>query len=337
MGHATSFLAELTWAEFGEAAAKGTPVLLPVGSTEQHGVHLPLNTDQLLPTEVCRRVTALRQALVAPTICYGYKSQQRAGGGNWYPGTLSLDGGTLTALVKTVLTELGRHGIRQMCLVNGHYENLWFLHEAVDLALRELKWDGVRDARIVLLSYWDFISPETIARIGDYELYRYEDALPFAHVVRGADEIKRRAELRLALAERLFLQGQNDVEIAPEALQEVAHPGERQSEPLERQDGGQAFSIRAAIGAPALGRTERLQQPLAFVDAQRLDRHAEAGGEIGGGVSRAGHGSPSCVPVGGTHRGMEPDPGSGARPIASRCDARRGVRPGGGCGPGAPV
>lgn len=165
MSRSTSFLAELTWAEFGEAAAKGTPVLLPVGSTEQHGLHLPLNTDQLLPTEVCRRVTAIRPALVAPTICYGYKSNQRAGGGNWFPGTLSLDGATLTAWVKNVLTELGRHGVRQMCLVNGHYENSWFLHEAIDLALRELRWDGVRDARIVLLSYWDFITPETITKL----------------------------------------------------------------------------------------------------------------------------------------------------------------------------
>jgi creatinine amidohydrolase len=162
----SSFIAELTWKEFQEAAAQqAQPILLPMGSTEQHGLHLPLNTDQLLPTEVCRRVTMASPALIAPTLTYGYKSQQRAGGGNWFPGTLSLDGATLIALVKTVLLELARHGVRRFCIVNGHYENSWFLHEAVDLALKELRWDGVRDARIVLLSYWDFIDPQTISKI----------------------------------------------------------------------------------------------------------------------------------------------------------------------------
>lgn len=159
-------LAELAWDEFRDAAAGGTrPVLLPMGSTEQHGLHLPLNTDQLLPAEVSRRVASMQPALIAPTLTFGYKSQQRAGGGNWFPGTLSLDGATLVGLVKTVLTELARHGVRRFCIVNGHFENSWFLHEAVDLALKELRWDGVRDARVILLSYWDFIGPDTIARI----------------------------------------------------------------------------------------------------------------------------------------------------------------------------
>ena len=166
MKAASNFVAELTWDEFRKAAAEAAkPIMLPMGSTEQHGLHLPLNTDQLLPTEVSRRVALAHPALIAPTLTYGYKSQQRAGGGNWFPGTLSLDGSTLVALVKTVLLELARHGVRRFCIVNGHYENSWFLHEAVDLALKELRWDGVRDARILLLSYWDFIDPDTIAKL----------------------------------------------------------------------------------------------------------------------------------------------------------------------------
>lgn len=162
----STMLGELTWDGFRDAVADGTrPVLLPMGSTEQHGLHLPLNTDQLLPTEVSRRVAAMQSALIAPTLTFGYKSQQRAGGGNWFPGTLSLDGATLVGLVKNVLTELGRHGVRKFCIVNGHYENSWFLHEAVDLALKEMRWDGVRDARVILMSYWDYIGPDTIAKI----------------------------------------------------------------------------------------------------------------------------------------------------------------------------
>ena len=162
----SGFLAELSWDRFRDAVAGGdVPVLIPAGSTEQHGLHLPLNTDQLLPTEVCRRVSEQRRALIAPTLTFGYKSQQKAGGGNWFPGTLSLDGSHLVGWVKNVLTELGRHGVRNICIVNGHYENSWFLHEAVDLALREMRWDGVTDARIMLTSYWDYIGRDTIERI----------------------------------------------------------------------------------------------------------------------------------------------------------------------------
>src|SRR3712207_6089766 len=79
------FLAELSWPEFREKAAANVPVFLPLGATEQHGPHLAMNVDVVLPTAVCERVARKVGGLVPPTIPYGYKSRPRSGGGEAFP------------------------------------------------------------------------------------------------------------------------------------------------------------------------------------------------------------------------------------------------------------
>lgn len=162
----SAFASELTWPEY-EAAVRGgqTPILIPIGSMEQHGHHMPLHVDVLLPTEFARRVALEIDALVAPPFTYGYKSHQKSGGGNHMPGTTSLDGATLVSALKDVIKEFARHGARKICLVNGHYENSWFIIEGIDLALRELRWDGVTDVKIIVLSYWDFVDKSAISKL----------------------------------------------------------------------------------------------------------------------------------------------------------------------------
>ncbi len=162
----TAFASELTWPDYDAAVRDGTtPILIPIGAMEQHGHHMPLHVDVLLPTEFARRVAAQIGALVAPPFTYGYKSHQKSGGGNHLPGTTSLDGATLVAALKDVVKEFTRHGVRKICLVNGHFENSWFIVEAIDLALRELRWDGVTDLKVVVLSYWDFVHKEAICEL----------------------------------------------------------------------------------------------------------------------------------------------------------------------------
>jgi creatinine amidohydrolase len=161
MKHSTAFASELTWPDYAAAVQGGqTPILIPIGSMEQHGHHMPLHVDVLLPTEFARRVALEIGALVAPPFTYGYKSHQKSGGGNHLPGTTSLDGATLVAALKDVVKEFARHGVRRICLVNGHFENSWFIVEGIDLALRELRWDGITDLKVVVLSYWDFVHKE---------------------------------------------------------------------------------------------------------------------------------------------------------------------------------
>lgn len=162
------FAAELTWPVYDAAVREGsTPILIPIGSMEQHGHHMPLHVDVLLPTEFARRAALEIGGLVAPPFTYGYKSHQKSGGGNHLPGTTSLDGATLVAALRDVIKEFARHGVRKICLVNGHFENSWFIVEGIDLALRELRWGGIDDIKIVVLSYWDFVDQDTITKLYD--------------------------------------------------------------------------------------------------------------------------------------------------------------------------
>ena len=159
-------IGELAWPEYNRLVKDGkTTVLLPIGALEQHGHHMSMNPDVLLPTAIAERVAQRVGALVAPAIAYGYKSQQKSGGGNHMPGTTSLDGLTLTSTIKDVLKEFARHGVRKVAMVNGHFENSMFIVEGVDLAIRELRWEGIRDFAVVVLSYWDFVTEDTIQTI----------------------------------------------------------------------------------------------------------------------------------------------------------------------------
>lgn len=159
-------IGELNWREYqGRVRDGGTPVFLPLGALEQHGPHMSMNVDVLLPTSMSELVARQVGGLVAPPITYGYKSQVKSGGGNHMPGTTSLDGATLIQVVRNLLCEFARHGVRKIVAMNGHFENSMFLTEGVDLALRDLRRDGVRDMRVMMLSYWDFIGDAHIPRL----------------------------------------------------------------------------------------------------------------------------------------------------------------------------
>lgn len=156
------FMAELSWPEFQRRVAAGAPVFLPLGSTEQHGPHMAMNVDVVLPTAVCERVAREVGGLVAPTIPYGYKSMPRSGGGEAFPGTTSLDAHTFSLVVRDVVRSLGHDGVRRLVVLNGHFENAWPAVEGVDLGLRELRRDGIADMQLMRLEYWDFVRRETL-------------------------------------------------------------------------------------------------------------------------------------------------------------------------------
>jgi creatinine amidohydrolase len=163
MARALIRIADLTWPEFAERVAGSPIVFLPTGSVEQHGPHLPLLTDVILPVAVAEAVAERIGGLVAPPVTYGYKSQPKSGGGNHFPGTLSLDASVFIGLVRNIVNELARHGVRKVVLFDGHMENQWFLVEAADLAIRDQRAQGVTNLRIVKLGYWEFISKATEA------------------------------------------------------------------------------------------------------------------------------------------------------------------------------
>lgn len=164
MNHA--FLAHTTAPDFAQWLDQASAtVLIPVGALEQHGPHLPLGTDAILSTCMSVGVAERIDAKVSPAFTYGYKSQQKSGGGNHLRGTVSLDAGTLIGTTREITRSFLQQGARNVVFVNGHYENYQFLYEGVDLALRDLGLSKPHGPSVLLLSYWDYVSEETLGTV----------------------------------------------------------------------------------------------------------------------------------------------------------------------------
>jgi len=151
-------MAEMTSPEFAERIAAGAVVFIPTGTTEQHGPHLPLGVDFQLPQAMALEVARTLDGIVTPPIPFGYKSMPRSGGGPFFAGTIGLDGTTFSHLIRDLIRELVRHGVHKICVLDGNYENLWFINEGVDLAYRELKDTGLK---VMVLQHWDFLTEQT--------------------------------------------------------------------------------------------------------------------------------------------------------------------------------
>ena len=149
----------MIWEEYRDEVGRRI-VILPVGSLEQHGPHLPLNVDVVIPTSLAKMVAEELGAMVLPTIAYGYKSHPTSGGGQLFPGTTSLNGVTLINLTLDILRETYRHGGRKILILNGHYENVAFVTEAIELFVEDAK-----DALVLLLSWWDQVSDEMVDEV----------------------------------------------------------------------------------------------------------------------------------------------------------------------------
>jgi len=152
---------QLTWQDVGERLDAGAVVLLPIGANEGHGHHLPLATDTLIATHVCEEVAERVDALIAPAVPWGYKSQMRTGGGHHRTGNIGLWADTLASLVSEVIVDLIEKGVRRAALINGHYENTWFLVEACHRAVREA---GLAEGELRILStaWWDVTDAEML-------------------------------------------------------------------------------------------------------------------------------------------------------------------------------
>lgn len=172
--HRGGLMEEMTWPEVKAAADAGLPVVLPVGSTEQHGPHLPLNTDCVLPVGIALRACREVPLVVAPPIRFGARSRPLTGGGEDFPGTVSLSVKTLVDTVGDVLDGLARGGFVRICVLNFHYENAGVLWEATDIAARR----HPRARFIVIESALPELSADEIEQIfqGDFQGWDIEHA-----------------------------------------------------------------------------------------------------------------------------------------------------------------
>jgi creatinine amidohydrolase len=145
---------EISTKEAARAAKTGKTVILPIGSVEEHGEHLPLSTDSIQPEFVALEVAKRTKCLVAPTLKYGVCNSTRG-----FPGTISITFEALHKIVKDILEEFVRNGFVRILVLSGHAGQSHMA--ALRLAAQEVIWKNEnknleRRVRIMVCSDYDF-------------------------------------------------------------------------------------------------------------------------------------------------------------------------------------
>lgn len=183
-------LQQSTWAEVEAYLARSKGVIVPIGSTEQHGPNGPIGTDAICPEVVALGVETVEDVLVAPTLAYGMAQHHLA-----FPGTISLKPATLLLMLKDVISSLARHGFERIYFLNGHGGNI----ATVTAAFSEIYAEQGAAAPRLKLHNW-FLGPRV--RKLSKELY-------------GDSEGSHATPSEISLAWHAWPQAVKDVEITP--------------------------------------------------------------------------------------------------------------------------
>ena len=114
----------MTWPEVAQAAKDGRVAVVPVATIEDHGRHLPIDTDLFLCASVCEAAVsrARGRAVLVPPISHGFSPHHMD-----FPGTISVSAEAFIRYGTDVCTSLAAHGFRKILLVNGHGSNTPFV------------------------------------------------------------------------------------------------------------------------------------------------------------------------------------------------------------------
>jgi creatinine amidohydrolase len=106
---------ELSMPEVEKAAKKGKVVIIPCGSIEEHGSHLPLCTDSIQAEYVSLEVAKQVECLVAPPLRYGLCNSTKN-----FPGTITISFDSLRNIMADILEEFVRNGFKKLLIITGH-------------------------------------------------------------------------------------------------------------------------------------------------------------------------------------------------------------------------
>ncbi len=134
-----------TWQEVEEYLRKRNDVVLPVGSTEQHGPSGPCGTDAIVAEELALELHEDRRAAILPTLEFGVSNAHLG-----FPGTVALRPMTMIALLRDTFMSLAAHGFRRVLVINAHPGSC----SALDAAAAQFHAD-LPDARCVVINWWD--------------------------------------------------------------------------------------------------------------------------------------------------------------------------------------
>ena len=145
---------ELYDPEFRELIKSKKPtIIIPVGSIEQHGAHLPISTDSDIVTEIASRQAKKCDFIVLPTISYGVSLEHEP------LFNLSLEENNLRKTLDDIIVSLNKNHIKKIIILNGHHGNL----KTIDSAGAEIECDRIAYPYrfyISKFSYWHFMKHE---------------------------------------------------------------------------------------------------------------------------------------------------------------------------------
>ncbi|MEC4684847.1 MAG: creatininase family protein [Nitrospirota bacterium] len=132
---------EITMEEFKKGLKKTKTLIIPFGTVEEHGRHLPLSTDTIIAVEVLRLVEDKRKVFIAPPLHYGVCTTTRL-----HPGTISITPETLRRITLDMVRDSFQKGIKNFILISGHGGGLHMnaLKEVAEILVEEIK--GIRIA-----------------------------------------------------------------------------------------------------------------------------------------------------------------------------------------------
>lgn len=179
---------EMTMPEFEAGLDRTQTVLIPFGSVEEHGSHLPLSTDTLEAYEVAKKAAQLIPLFVAPPVHYGNCRSTAC-----HPGTISISTTTLKSLFKDIVRSLRSHGIRNFIALSGHAggAHRMALQEAGEELITEYS-----DIEIAVVTEFDLARDEGCGLIvtpgdshaGEIETSRIMHSHP--HLVKGSSPME---------------------------------------------------------------------------------------------------------------------------------------------------
>jgi creatinine amidohydrolase len=151
------YLPHMTWEEVEQYLRTSDMVIIPVGSIEQHGKHLPLGSDIIAAVETSLRIGQKTGVLVAPVVLAGV-SEHHMG----FPGTVSLTPATLEAVLYDTARSLIGHGFKRIMFLNGHGGN--------ETTVTTVVYRINRETAATAVDLWRIDLPPTDPRLKDVKL-----------------------------------------------------------------------------------------------------------------------------------------------------------------------
>jgi len=164
----SKYVGYLTSPEFSELIKSVRGVILVIGSCEQHGYHMPLETDNIIGNEIAIKVAEATELLLLPAISYGQVWSAKD-----FPGTIAISSDTIKRLIRDIVISLERFNVKNIILFSAHNGNTGILKESARELYDEFGWENIWHFSLAfsgdLLSILESKMPGNVHHAGELE------------------------------------------------------------------------------------------------------------------------------------------------------------------------